>query len=272
MGFAQDEQRYIDFLLKEINMPRNSIGFKQIAEFEKKDEQIMRNKYHNKIYEWLAEKIFGAPITKENVEKIIGMRKTSDNVLKEMEEIKKAYDKGFAERKFGFIGDKDKKSKTYRSAEDKFKDWAKYKKENDLSWKFRNLDENALLEKYKNGEFGFKTLERFYDWYKGHSKEEKCYYCGTSQDDLNKLFKENNTDEKELEKPLYSTKPSFTATLQIDKMNPNEPYRPDNCVLACVFCNNAKSDWIKDANEFKNVFGAKIREFLKSKLPKEISQ
>lgn len=114
---------------------------------------------------------------------------------------------------------------------------------------------------------GFKDFKEFYEQLYGDG--ENCYYCGTSQDDLNKLFKENNTDKKELEKPLYSTKPSFTATLQIDKMNPNEPYRPDNCVLACVFCNNAKSDWIKDANEFKNVFGAKIREFLKSKLPKK---
>ena len=62
-------------------------------------------------------------------------------------------------------------------------------------------------------------------------------------------------------KKIESKKPSFTATLQIDKKDPDNGYKADNCVLACVLCNNAKSDMINDEN-FKNYFGEAIGKFV----------
>lgn len=98
--------------------------------------------------------------------------------------------------------------------------------------------------------FKFKDFEEFYYWFK--AQNDKCYYCGSTQDMLNGVF-----DSKKIE----SKKPSFTATLQIDKKDPDNGYKADNCVLACVLCNNAKSDMINDEN-FKNYFGEAIGKFV----------
>ena len=82
------------------------------------------------------------------------------------------------------------------------------------------------------------------------SQPKECYYCGTTQVQLNKLFKKNDTDESEWDKTLYSKKTGFTAELQVEKLNPNKPYNESNCKLACAFCNNAKSDMV-NADNFK---------------------
>lgn len=98
--------------------------------------------------------------------------------------------------------------------------------------------------------FRFKDFEEFYYWFK--EQNDKCYYCGSTQDMLNGVF-----DSKKIE----SKKPSFTGTLHIDKKAPNEPYTSANCVLACALCNNAKSDMI-NAENFKKYFGKAIGKFV----------
>lgn len=98
--------------------------------------------------------------------------------------------------------------------------------------------------------FRFKDFEEFYYWFK--AQNDKCHYCGSTQDILNGVF-----DSKKIE----SKKPSFTGTLHIDKKDPDKPYTPANCVLACALCNNAKSDMI-NAENFKTYFGEKMGEFL----------
>ena len=38
--------------------------------------------------------------------------------------------------------------------------------------------------------------------------------------------------------------------LEIDRKKPKESYSEDNCVLACYFCNNDKSDVFESAEEY----------------------
>jgi len=93
------------------------------------------------------------------------------------------------------------------------------------------------------------NFEFFYKWYK--SQEKKCGYCGTSENTLKKLFES---------KKLTSKK--FTATLHIERRNPNGEYNEENCMLACSLCNNAKSDLINEDN-YREYFEKCMNQFLK---------
>ena len=42
--------------------------------------------------------------------------------------------------------------------------------------------------------------------------------------------------------------------LEIDKKINDKPYSPENCVLACYYCNNDKS-YTLDADDYKKFFG-----------------
>lgn len=123
--------------------------------------------------------------------------------------------------------------------------------------KLKNLRDGytSFDSERKKGFGGFKV---FYKWY--ITQEPKCHYCGTTESNLKKLFKINDDDKK---KPLYSKKISFTATLQVDRKNPDEGYNEQNCVLACAFCNNAKSDMVRecDLDCFEKPFGEFVKNF-----------
>ncbi len=115
-------------------------------------------------------------------------------------------------------------------------------------------------------------FKKFYKWFVEQldSQDGKCYYCETSKDDLEKLFRsKGESKEVQENKVLYSTKPAFSSSFHIDRKAPKGDYGDNkNCVLACTFCNNAKSDMVKDAEVFKNSFGKAIREFYKKLLEK----
>lgn len=106
--------------------------------------------------------------------------------------------------------------------------------------------------KYQEG--GFKSLVEFREWY--FSREEKCYYCGITQDKLDKLFDGSKGRAKIPAK-------KHTARLQIERKDPDAGYNAENCELACSLCNNAKSDMIS-AENYKKFFSEKMREFLES--------
>lgn len=113
---------------------------------------------------------------------------------------------------------------------------------------------------------GFASFLKFYDWYVNQLKiqQDSCYYCKSSRELLNKVFRSKGEPQAQQEKkPLYSTKPAFSSSFQVDKKHPNKGYSKENCVLACAFCNNAKSDMVKDAELFKKSFGSHIGSFLR---------
>lgn len=78
-----------------------------------------------------------------------------------------------------------------------------------------------------------------------NAKKTKCHYCGITPDQIQLLIKK---------KRLYK-KRSRGFQLEIDRKKPNEEYTPENSVLCCYWCNNAKTDEFCD-QEFMEVGAA----------------
>ena len=67
----------------------------------------------------------------------------------------------------------------------------------------------------------------------------KCRYCSIDEKDFIRIWG-----------PFYGGKRG--STLEVDRIDNEEGYKTDNCVLACAVCNNAKSDKFT-YEEFKRV-------------------
>jgi len=76
---------------------------------------------------------------------------------------------------------------------------------------------------------GFGDFETFYNWYIEQAQE--CHYCHITVDTICYLY-DNNIIHERLNRG---------RSLEIDKLDPTGEYCPENCVLACYFCNNDKS-------------------------------
>ena len=106
-------------------------------------------------------------------------------------------------------------------------------------------------------ELGFQGFKAFNDWYS--SQERVCTYCGIDEETVSWLFRND---------------PKFRDTkrgkirghrLEIDKINPLEPYSKDNCALACYFCNNDKSDFFFTVQEYKSYLSDRKAYLLKKR-------
>ncbi len=85
-------------------------------------------------------------------------------------------------------------------------------------------------------------------------EEKHCYYCKITLEKVSELAKK---------KRLYK-KNERGWTLEIDRLNSNFEYTPSNCVMACYWCNNAKTDeFTKD--EFE-IIGEAIKRVWESRL------
>jgi predicted DNA-binding protein YlxM (UPF0122 family) len=98
--------------------------------------------------------------------------------------------------------------------------------------------------------FQFKDFPSFYGWYK--NQEEICFYCKSEQFKISLLVKEG------LQKNTFGlTSKRFDKrahNLEIERKNSlSNVYNETNCVLACYFCNNDKSDYIS-SEEYINFF------------------
>ena len=93
--------------------------------------------------------------------------------------------------------------------------------------------QTELLEQYRldfiTDIFPFFDFEQIYD---SDPKKRICHYC--------------HINDKEIEllesKGQIKTKRDRGYTMEIDRIKPNYEYSKDNVVLACYWCNNAKSD------------------------------
>lgn len=73
-------------------------------------------------------------------------------------------------------------------------------------------------------------------------KENHCHYCKITTEDIEKLSENRKIFKK-----------NFRGwSLEIDRKDSNMEYTRDNCVMACYWCNNAKTDEFT-YKEFKNV-------------------
>lgn len=102
------------------------------------------------------------------------------------------------------------------------------------------------------------NVDQFLAWYA--IQEAKCYYCGTTEEELNQLVHRRGGNLT-LNKKSKRSK----GTLEIDQKVPGMGYTYDNAVLACPFCNNAKSNLISD-QDWKQHFGKAMREYIVIKL------
>jgi 5-methylcytosine-specific restriction endonuclease McrA len=63
-------------------------------------------------------------------------------------------------------------------------------------------------------------------------KANECAYCGITLEMINDL-----AENQQLFKKNYRG-----WTFEVDRKNSNVEYTPDNCVMSCYWCNNAKTD------------------------------
>jgi len=71
---------------------------------------------------------------------------------------------------------------------------------------------------------------------------KQCHYCKVTNVEIYKLA----------EKHQLFSKNERGRSLEIDRRNSNYEYTPDNCVMACYWCNNAKTDEFT-MDEFKEI-------------------
>ncbi|HEC1783445.1 TPA: hypothetical protein R1737_001518 [Campylobacter lari] len=127
-------------------------------------------------------------------------------------------------------------------------------------WKDENEKFSAID---KMVEEKFEDMKKFAMWYeeaylKIDEENRTCHYCGIKENILkNNLFGDD--------KPINSKKRAFNGKLQIERLDPDQGYNEENCVLACCICNNAKSDMIS-AENFKKYFKTPIESFYKDLL------
>jgi hypothetical protein len=71
----------------------------------------------------------------------------------------------------------------------------------------------------------------FVQWYESQFQKQngRCIYCNLHGDTLENYGQ-------------YFRGGRRGKHLEVDRIRSKEPYSPDNCVLACYPCNNAKSD------------------------------
>jgi hypothetical protein len=93
--------------------------------------------------------------------------------------------------------------------------------------------------------------EDFISWY--INKPKKCYYCRCTEENIKK-FREITESKR------YVTR---GKSFEIERLK-DDGYSENNCVLACYWCNNAKSD-VFTPEEFKPI-GRVIGKVIRSKI------
>jgi hypothetical protein len=111
-------------------------------------------------------------------------------------------------------------------------------------------------------DWDFGSLDNFTDWYKTQlaKQNNSCYYCEVNQDDIILLIGRGIIKSKRFNKRGNN--------LEIDRKD-TRLYSKENCVLACYFCNNHKSDII-NSDDFKKHFGKAQFEYIQYLITKLI--
>lgn len=101
----------------------------------------------------------------------------------------------------------------------------------------------------------FKDAIAFIEWYV--EQDSRCHYCKISQESLRKIVSKRGGNLTYNEGSKRAS-----GSLEIEKLDPNKGYTLENSVLACPFCNNAKSNLIKDS-DWKKYFAEAMENYLK---------
>lgn len=171
----------------------------------------------------------------DNVAQAIGRAKEVDSIRKEYRK-KGGIKECIADEIFG-ADDSGKFEKLSKIANDE--------KIKEIIKRINSIFDNQFSGNSKRKD-GFKSFKAFYKHLFGDGfapDKAKCYYCEITQEEIKAIF----------DKKLIESK-KFSPTMNIERLDSNKNYTPDNTVLACPLCNNAKSDMIS-ATDFKNYFG-----------------
>jgi len=119
-----------------------------------------------------------------------------------------------------------------------------------LQWSIDNKELNEELKMaYKEHFFKLLPITTFAITYPEESSMRKCHYCGISEEEIGLLRSEG----------LINTKNARGRHHEIDRINSNKEYTEDNIVLACYWCNNAKTDEFT-YDEFQSGIGPAIKQ------------
>jgi 5-methylcytosine-specific restriction endonuclease McrA len=101
-----------------------------------------------------------------------------------------------------------------------------------------------------------KTFEKLFSFeaFEKLLSQDRCHYCDISIADIEMLA----------EKRRLYRKNERGWILEIDRLNSNFEYTPENCVMACYWCNNAKTDEFTET-EFLEI-GKVIKDIWKKRL------
>ncbi len=100
-----------------------------------------------------------------------------------------------------------------------------YKEESDILMELQRQHKALFVTEY----FPFSDFEVLFP---EEPKKRICHYCKISDYEIEMLRKRRE---------IYS-KRQRGYFIELDRIEPNKEYSKDNCVLACYWCNNAKSD------------------------------
>ncbi len=101
-------------------------------------------------------------------------------------------------------------------------------------------------------DFEFTDFYEFYDWYLTQFEKQNgcCYYCKTEESVLSMLFEKKYTSIK---------RPNRGKHLEVERRDSDSnKYNKTNCVLACYFCNNDKSDIFSEKEYFEYLMDRKL--------------
>jgi len=117
---------------------------------------------------------------------------------------------------------------------------------------------NELFSKYFNDQRQelFENHNRFFQWY--NSQNDSCNYCGITQKELLAIVVKRDGNLT-LNKKTKRSK----GSLEIEKLDPAKGYTFENSVLACPFCNNAKSNLIEE-EDWRKFFVPAMKDYINS--------
>lgn len=111
---------------------------------------------------------------------------------------------------------------------------------------------------------GFVTYESFESWY--NKQPKRCHYCHIEEVEIQEIVMRGLLTSARFPKiGLKARGRNRGKWLEVDRKNPNGNYTATNCVLACYFCNNDKSDIFNEAQYHK--FKENRAVFLRGLLP-----
>jgi hypothetical protein len=112
---------------------------------------------------------------------------------------------------------------------------------------------NNFYRRTKDGLNGFDSFQDFKSWY--NDQEKTCYYCGLTEQESQRLVRFTLKSKRfpQNGKPGRGTARGMYLEVDRLKSGKDDKYSRENCVLACYFCNNDKSD-VFDGIQYKHFY------------------